>query len=550
MCLLQKKHFYRPLKMLYRYKSKWYMPPKLKDLYGVSKAKANIKEIKRARKRIQNKLLKNIPSEINHENGLTLSLKKGSLPVLLKQKQTSVFRKKYNRYKTLKKKLQLRKKKNILKKYFNKLLSKKTGDHNATSQKLIEMGNNLTLLNLYYQKNNLIRKLENIKRIVLNRHAQHEGLKKRFKNTFGSIINYYLTYTTMQKIILAVNTLIKRKKKIRKTIRIFNFLKAKQSLGAYSLKEKENYIYNDDILDSNFMEPELRENLGVNPAINLVNYFKKTISTKQPFNHAFIKKNKKIYFRVKKKNNYKKYKDRYYSKKRRIIFADRSYNRLGLNDVKHLRLKWKRNPFSLINTTVRKSGLGNKTKIEELLLIIKKAAKRIYKKRKKKGLVFVSPSNLINKLHTNYLINTKMALRMKIKREFKALIQLFKIELKKNRKKIRKFTRKIMYLKKHRGLIYRKIKIQVLNLRELIIRENQKLRQEIKAYRYTWKNSPFFNYDFSKTNKLKLMIETRKQKRNFLKIMGKYPEGAVALKARLQMSQYYTGLPLLKRRLE
>jgi len=333
---------------------------------------------------------------------------------------------------------------------------------------------------------------------------------------------------------------------------MLNYLKYKQALITFKLKEKERHVYNDEILDSNFLENNLREIWGKNPTKNLSEHF--LIRMKKLKNHGrrntqLSQQNikKAFQFRLKKKGKYKKNYDKMYYKKKRIIFEERSYNRTSLNEVKRRTLKMKRHRLSLLNLNVKKEGVI--FNVEHLKQNILNNTKIRYKTRKKK-ILFLNPIRLLQKLKLQRLIKKKSQLRPIIKNKFILFTRLLKLELKKNNKKIKQYTKKIMFLKKQSGLFYRKKKIEALNFREYFIRENQKLRDEIKLYRYYWQNSSLFNYNKIKQKKLNLIVDLRKQKKHLFNLMQKYPEGMLALKERIKKNQYYTGLSLLKRKLE
>ena len=259
MCLLQKKHFVRPLKMLYRYKSKWYMPPKIKIAFSLSKAKGMLKGLKKIKKTQRNKLLKEMPEGKKKHDEIHHLIKKAMIPSLLKEKHTYPARKKYNKYKILKRNFFLKKKKAIIKNYLTKVLSKNFNP-NEKFKKIDSIKHSLNVLNLFYQKFKLIRKIDAIKKQVLYKNKQANILKKRINHTYGFSKKYYLYYSSFQKKILATISLLSKKKKMKRGYLMLNLLKAKQSLILFKLKEKENYVYNEAILDSNFIEPELREN--------------------------------------------------------------------------------------------------------------------------------------------------------------------------------------------------------------------------------------------------------------------------------------------------
>lgn len=545
MCLLLKKHFYRPLKMLYRYKSKWYMPKRTQQMFGSSKAKHLQKDKHKLEKKMKNQIVKVNKSKRNvtERENITINIK----PQLLTKKQGNFFRKKLPRIKITKSVLKLRNKKKLLKLYLTRTLNKEQSSDNYL-QRLNLMLNSLNILKKYKQKIKAIKTLDNIKKIVLAKYMQNQILKKRLKNTLGFSNKYYLNYPAMQNNILTTISLINRRKKLKKIYSMLNYLKVKQSLHTYLLNQKEINVYNEDILDSNFLEPNLREIYGITPARDLSDYYisnlKKTLKNKAITSHATIKK--ALRFRLKKKNKYKKIRDKMYYKKRRISFGERSYNRLGLNDIKHTKLKWKKSAFSLLTTTVKKEN--NFYQGESFNSKVKNAIKIYYKKKIK--LLFLHPQNLIKKLRQNLLLRSKVLITPIIKKSFERFTHLLKLQLRKNNKIIKKYTRRILFFKKQKGIYYKKKKIEVLNLRDLYIRENQKLREELKAYKYMWKTSSLLNLNQTKQSKLNLIIELRKKKRGLFNILKKYPEGFLAFKERLKMNQYYTGLSLLKRKLE
>lgn len=549
MCLLLKKHFYKPLKMLYRYKSKWYMPPKIKTKYGLSKANLLQKNFKRINKKNRVKSLKN---QINEKKlkGPSFAITANAIPTLIKQKNNFSFKKKYIKTKFTKVKFNIKKKKRTIKKYLNKIL-KDNLDLNAKSKKIIDIVNSTQLLNKFETKVRALTNISQIRNLITNKNIAKRTLKKRLINSYTLISKYFSNYSVLQSNILTTIALLRKKKKFKKANLMFNYLKIKQNLLTFHLNEKESFAYNEDILDSNFLENNLREIWGITPAKRLSDYFLSKIRKRQKTAlYQIIKskhKKKAFQFRVKKKGKYKKNYDKMYYKKRRINFQERSYNRLGMNDVKKKTLKMKRRPFSLLHFKQKKEGrlLDLKHVKENLITNFK-----LISKKGKKKILFLNPDFLLKKLHQMFLAKNKFQLHPVIKTKFKQFVRLLKLELKGNSKKIKKYTKKILFYKKQKGLLYRKKKIEILNLREYFIRENHKLREEIKSYRYAWKNSPFFNYNKGKHNKLSLIVELRKQKNHFSNILKKYPEGIAALKDRIKRNQYYTGLSLLKRKLE
>lgn len=112
LCVITKETFYKPLKMLYRYKSKWYMPPKIKTKYGLSKANLLQKNFKRINKKNRVKSLKN---QINEKKlkGPSFAITANAIPTLIKQKNNFSFKKKYIKTKFTKVKFNI-KKKNVL----------------------------------------------------------------------------------------------------------------------------------------------------------------------------------------------------------------------------------------------------------------------------------------------------------------------------------------------------------------------------------------------------------------------------------------------------
>lgn len=54
-----------------------------------------------------------------------------------------------------------------------------------------------------------------------------------------------------------------------------------------------------------------------------------------------------------------------------------------------------------------------------------------------------------------------------------------------------------------------------MNERDLFIRENQKLRDEISQFKYIWKTSSLYNYDNIKQEKLNIILELRKKRKDY-----------------------------------
>lgn len=548
MCLLLKKHFYRPLKMLYRYKSKWYMPPKVKTKFGLAKAKLLQKDYRKIYKKNRIKLMKELEKVKSTSNRADLTISAVTIPTLLKEKQKLSYKKKYTRTKITKIKLELKKKKRTIKKYLNNLFNE-NADTNSKINKIKDLVHCVIILNQFTMKTRSLTNLFLLKNLVQKKNDANLLLKKRLNNKYALSLNYFFNYTTLQNNILITAALLRKKKKMKKTYFIFKFLKIKQALIIFKLKEKENHVYNEAILDSNFLENNLREIWGKNPTKNLSDYFLAKIKNYKSVIRFFKRDTKKTFqFRLKKKSKYKKNYDKMYYKKKRIIFEERSYNRTGFHEIKHKTLKMKRRPLSLLNLSVKKEGVL--LTVDQTRKDILANTKAICKIRKKKKILFLNPVRLLQKLEQQRSLKKKSDLRPVIKTKFKIFNRLIKLELKKNNKIIKKYTRKILFLKKQKGLFYRKTKIEILNLREHFIRENQKLRDEIKLYRYYWKNSPFFNYNRIKQNKLNITVALRKQKNHLFNLMSKYPEGISAFKERIKNNQYYTGLSLLKRKLE
>lgn len=549
MRLSLKRHFDKPLKMLYRYKSKWFMPPKIKTKYGLSKAKLFQKDLKRITRKIKNKLLKEQSTKKKRTKMAKFSIQTTAIPSLVIAPQNSFFRKKYIKIKVLKTRINLKKKKYTIKKYLKKIL-KDHLDINSKANKITAIVKCSNLLNKFAKKTRLLAKLRNIKKLLNKKNEIKYNLKKRLINNYTMTSKYFSNYSTLQNNIVATVAFLKKKRNMKKSHLLLNYIKNKQGLTIFRLKEKESYVYNQDILDSNFLENNLREIWGVTPAKSLSDFFLSKV--KRPIKSSLYqtvarKKKKNYIFRSKKKAKYKKNHDKMYYKKRRINFEERSYNRLNLNELKKKKLKVKRRQFTLLNLNQKRPGIFSDLKNLKGNLI---KTTRIMLKKGSKKLLFLNSTNLIKKLYQISLLKSKYQLRPIIKSTFRRFIRLLKRVLKKNRKKIRKYTRKILFFKKQKGLFYRKKKIEILNFREHIIRENHRLREEIKLYRYIWKNSPFFNYNKVKQSKLNQIISLRKQRSKFLKVIKKYPEGMSAIKERLNNHQYYTGLSLLKRRLE
>lgn len=548
MCLLPKKHFYKPLKMLYRYKSKWFMPPKIKIKYGLSKAKLLQKDFKRIIKKAKKKIVKGHNIRNTRVKAVVLPIQTTAIPSLAKSHESSL-KKKHIKTRSVKIKVNLKRKKNAIRKYLSKLL-KDNLNKNNNANKIIDIVICANVLNKFAKKTRLITKLRIIKKMLTKKNETKSLLKKRLTKTYTLASKYFSNYSALQNNIVATIAFLKKKRNFKKTRFMLNYIKTKHSLTNFNLKEKESYVYNEDILDSNFLENNLREIWGVTPTKSLSNFFlaKSKKLKKLSLQQTVTQRKKKIFiFRSKKKAKYKKNYDRMYYKKRRINFEERSYNRLNLNELKKKKLKIKRRPFTLLALNQKKPGII--LDLKNLKSNLVKTTKFMLKKGYKK-LLFLNAASLLKKLYQISLLNSKYQLRPVIKNTFTKFVRLLKIDLKKNRKKIKKYTRKILFYKKQKSLFYRKKKIEILNLREHFIRENQKLREEIKLYRYLWKNSPFSNYNQIKQNKLNLIITLRKQKNYFMKIMKKYPEGLQAIKERLNNHQYYTGLSLLKRKLE
>lgn len=551
MCLSLKKHFYRPLKMLYRYKSKWYMPPKIKSKFGLTKAKLLQKDYKKILKKNRNKLLKELKIPLTHASKTNLVINNNIVPALLKEKQKFSYKKRYAKAKFIKIKLGQKKKKLTIKKYLNKIFSENSNTKNNLN-KISDLVRCVNVINKFISKTRSLTNLLLLKNLIQRKADNRLILKKRLINTYTLTSKYFFNYTTLQNNILITAALLKKKKNLKKNYLMLNYLKYKQALVAFKLKEKEHYVYNDEILDSNFLENNLREIWGKNPAKNLSDHFlirMKNLKNYGRKNTLLSQRNikKAFQFRLKKKGKYKKNYDKMYYKKKRIIFEERSYNRTSLHEVKRRTLKMKRHALSLLNLNVKKEGVIYN--VEQVKQNILNNYRISYKMRKKK-ILFLNPARLLQKLKLQRLKKKKSQLRPLIKKKFILFTRLLKLELKKNNKKIKQYTKKIMFLKKQKGLAYRKKKIETLNFREYFIRENQKLRDEIKLYRYYWQNSSLFNYNQIKQKKLNLIVGLRKQKKHLFNLMQKYPEGMLALKERIKNNQYYTGLSLLKRKLE
>lgn len=554
MCLLLKKRFVRPLKMLYRYKSKWYMPPKTKQEYGKHRAALLNKDLTKFLKKERKRLIKNknVPTSklenkvnINYIN-LTNKL------TLFKQKQ-NIKKKHYARLKSAKESLNLNKKKELLKQHIKYLLSPKTNS-NTMINNLTELNDAILLLKRYQYQTVLLKKRPFLTKKINYKKNALRTLKKRIRNGVSFAINFFSSYVPMQKNIIAPTLLLNKEKKMLKLKKLLHYIKMKESLGLYSIKEKETYAYNYDLFDANFIEKNIRINWGMVPAKNLSDYFITRITNKliNKIDNAKLTGKANLLARLKlkikvKKNKYKKIKDRTFMRKKRINFAEKTYNRFNFSDVKNkLSIKWKRNNFSFINITHKTNGFINKgiNEIENYF-----NSQSFFLRKKKIKLGFLSSINIINKLKKQILVKSKTGIRIIARSQFRILVNLLKFELKKNSKKIKKITRKINLYKRRKDIKSRKKKIDLLSFRDLFIRENQQLREEIKSFRYIWKNSSMYNYDSDKQNKLNLLLLFRKYKKNLLKVLNNYPEGFDAFKSRLKTGQYYTGFSLLKRKL-